>query len=89
MSVLVREYEWVPITWRTRLFPYLTDSVAKESGELAVTYNISQEEQDEFAYSSHMKYGQALERGFFKNEIVPLEMVKTDRGLDPIQIMPK
>lgn len=53
--------------------------VAVDSGDVAVEYGVSREEQDEFAVASHVKYGKAYERGFFKQEMVPLELVKTDK----------
>ncbi len=53
--------------------------VAVDSGNVALEYGVSREEQDELAYESHQKYGVAWERGFFKNEMVPLEITKTDK----------
>lgn len=53
--------------------------VAVDAGNVAVEYGVSREEQDELAYESHMKYGKALQRGFFKNEMVPLEITKKDK----------
>lgn len=53
--------------------------VAVDAGEVAVEYGVMREEQDEFAYASHVKYGKALEREFFKHEIEPLELAKTDK----------
>ncbi|GIW48483.1 MAG: acetyl-CoA acetyltransferase [Deltaproteobacteria bacterium] len=49
---------------------------------LAEIYNISREEQDEFAYKSQMKAKAAIEAGKFKDEIVPV-MVPQRKG-DPI-----
>ncbi|HML37758.1 MAG TPA: thiolase family protein, partial [Bacillota bacterium] len=46
---------------------------------LAEKYNISREEQDEFACQSHHKFAGAQARGRIKKEILPLE-VKTKRG---------
>jgi acetyl-CoA C-acetyltransferase len=53
--------------------------VAVDSGNVAIEYGVSREEQDEFALASHMNYGKALARGFFKSELVPYELVKTDK----------
>ncbi len=53
--------------------------VAVDSGNVAQEYGISREEQDEFALNSHLNYGKAWERGFFKSEMVPYEVVKTDK----------
>jgi len=41
---------------------------------LAEEFNISREEQDEFAYNSQMKARAAIEAGKFKDEIVPVEV---------------
>ncbi len=43
------------------------EAVAKE-------YNISREEQDRFAYESHMRAVKAIKEGRFKNQIVPVEV---------------
>lgn len=53
--------------------------VAVDSGEVAVEYGVSREEQDELAYASHQNYGKAHARGFFKNEIVPLPLKEKDK----------
>jgi acetyl-CoA C-acetyltransferase len=53
--------------------------VAVDSGNVAIEYGVSRDEQDEFAYESHMKYGKAWERGFFKQEMEALEIVKKDK----------
>lgn len=37
-------------------------------------YKISREDQDEFAYNSHMKALNALKEGFYKDQIVPVEV---------------
>lgn len=52
--------------------------VAVDSGNLAVEYNISREEQDDFAFESHQKYGGAHRSGFFKDEMLPLELIEKD-----------
>ncbi|MGV6861393.1 MAG: thiolase family protein [Putridiphycobacter sp.] len=40
--------------------------------EVATKFNVSRDEQDEFAYHSHMKALKAIEEGKFKDEIVPV-----------------
>jgi len=49
---------------------------------LAESYNITKEEQDEFAYNSQIKCKEAMESGKFKNEIVPVMVPQ--RRKDPI-----
>jgi acetyl-CoA C-acetyltransferase len=53
--------------------------VAVDSGNVAIEYGVTREEQDEFAFASHMNYGKALQRGFFKKEMAPLELAKKDK----------
>lgn len=50
-------------------FPYAMGETAENVVE---KYNISREEQDQFAYDSQRKYQEAHENGLFKNEIVPV-----------------
>ena len=42
--------------------------------EVARDYKISREDQDEFSYNSHMKAINAIKQGYFKDEIVPVEV---------------
>lgn len=46
---------------------------------LAEKFNISREEQDDFAYASQVKAAEAIASGRFKDEIVPV-VVKTKKG---------
>ncbi|MGF9907832.1 thiolase family protein [Brevibacillus porteri] len=46
---------------------------------LAVQYGISREEQDRYAYESHVKAAAAIEAGTFASEIVPIE-IKDRKG---------
>lgn len=42
--------------------------------EIAKDYKISREDQDEFSYNSHMKALNAIKNGYFKDQIVPIEV---------------
>ena len=42
--------------------------------ELAIDYNISRDEADQFAYESHMKAFKAQQEGKFEDEIVPIDV---------------
>jgi len=53
--------------------------VAVDSGNVALDYNVSREEQDDWAYESHMKYGKAFQRGFFQKELMHFEIEKKDK----------
>lgn len=46
---------------------------------LAVQYGISREEQDRYAYESHVRAAAAIEAGTFANEIIPIE-IKDRKG---------
>ncbi len=47
---------------------------------VARRYNITREDQDEFAYHSHMKASRAIAEGKFADEIVPLKVRKRENG---------
>ncbi len=59
---------------------YLSMGLTAE--EIARDYKISREEQDEFSYNSHMKALNAIEKGYFKDQIVPVEVehIYTENG---------
>ncbi len=42
--------------------------------KVAEKYEVSREDQDEFSYNSHMKALNAIEQGYFKDQIVPIEI---------------
>lgn len=52
---------------------YLSMGLTAE--EVARDYKISRQDQDEFSYRSHMKAVNAIKEGYFKEEIVPIEIV--------------
>ncbi len=57
----------------------LADELMGSTAEtLAEQYGISREEQDRFAVESQVKAGRAYEEERFKDEIIPLEKLKTD-----------
>ncbi len=45
--------------------------------EVALKYGVTREAADEFSFHSHQKALRALEKGLFKNEIVPIKVVET------------
>lgn len=48
--------------------------VSVDTDDVAHEYGISREEQDEWAFLSHKKYGEAWHAGKFKEEIIPMEI---------------
>jgi acetyl-CoA C-acetyltransferase len=53
--------------------------VAVDSGNVALEYQVSREEQDDWAYGSHIKYGNAFQRGFFQKEVMHFEIERKDK----------
>jgi len=53
-------------------FPYYPYSMGETAENLAQLYKISREEQDLFAYESHLKAIRAIDEGKFKEEIIPV-----------------
>jgi len=51
---------------------YLSMGLTAEA--VAKEYNVSREDQDEFSYHSHRKAINAIEKGFFKDGILPIEI---------------
>src|SRR5215203_4087468 len=51
---------------------YLSMGLTAEA--VAKEYNVSREEQDEFSYNSHQKAITAIENGYFKNGILPINI---------------
>jgi acetyl-CoA C-acetyltransferase len=72
-------------TFTDTLWEGLTDPVCNEimgrtAENLAMMYDISQEEQDEFAVKSHQKAFRATRMGKFRDEIVPFRVIKRVAG---------
>ena len=52
---------------------------------IAAKYGFTREQQDEFSVSSHRKASRAMEAGYFKSQIVPVEL-KTRKGVEQFAI---
>ena len=48
---------------------------------IAAKYGFTREQQDEFAVESHRRAAKAIEQGFFKNQITPVE-IKSKKGVE-------
>lgn len=80
----------VPVMgWKTALnykianeHPDYYTSMGLTAEQIAQQYKVSRDDQDEFAYNSHMKAIKAQEEGKFKDEILPIEVeeVYVDNG---------
>jgi acetyl-CoA acyltransferase len=64
-------------------YPQAYISMGETAENLAKKYEISRDEQEEFAVSSHKKAAAAAEGGKFDDEIVPIGDVKTDGTIRP------
>jgi len=64
-----------PEQWGLYLGKRLSMGITAEN--VARKYNISRDEQDQFAFESHQKAWKATEEGKFKHEIVPIEVPQT------------
>jgi acetyl-CoA acetyltransferase family protein len=49
-------------------------SMTQTAQNVADMYELTREQMDQFAVESHKKYGVALEKGVYKDEIIPLEV---------------
>ncbi len=57
--------------------------LAQDAANVALSYGITKEMQDEWAYYSHVKWGKAFEKGYFEEEIFPIEFSQ-GRGKPPV-----
>src|SRR3954462_13337526 len=48
---------------------------------IAAKYGFTREQQDAFSVASHQKASQAIDGGYFKSQIVPIEL-KTKKGVE-------
>ncbi len=72
-------------------FPYPLESMGICAERVAEQWNLSRRELDEFAAESHNRAANAIEKGYFKSQIVPIEVrvngttrvVDTDEGVRP------
>jgi len=65
-------YKPVPETDIAKTNPHYYWGMGYTAEEVAKQYNISREEQDQFAFESHMKALKANQEGRFANQIVPI-----------------
>ncbi|MEL3962429.1 acetyl-CoA C-acetyltransferase [Lysinibacillus endophyticus] len=77
--------QFVDMLQATLTDQYTGSGMGITAEKLAEIYNISREEQDEFAVQSHQRAAHAREAGYFKEEIVPV-YVKTRKGEVAIEV---
>ena len=69
--------------------PHVYFSIGTTAENVAKKYNISRNEQQEFAISSHQKAHEAQTKGNFKNEIVSIGDCDTDGNIRPSRTIEK
>jgi len=76
----LRHAEFTDALWEGLTDPTCNLIMGGTAENLAEQYNISREAQDQFAVQSHKKAFMATRMGKFKDEIVPVEVVKKAAG---------
>jgi acetyl-CoA C-acetyltransferase len=76
----LRHDTFVDILWEGLTDPVCGQIMGLTAENLAMMYNISQEEQDQFAVMSHKKAFRATRMGRFRDEIVPVRVSKKVAG---------
>lgn len=69
--------------WSDSIDPLIGQGMGETAENLYDKYKISREEQDEFAISSHQKSALAQKKGWFDEEIVPVE-IKQKGNVSPL-----
>ncbi len=69
---------FAPDPYLAEQYPAVYTSMGITGENVARTYGVSREEQDAFALESHVKAAAAIREGRFKDEIVPLNVVKKE-----------
>lgn len=76
----LRHAELTDALWEGLTDPICGQLMGRTAENLVEKYNISREEQDEYAVNSHKKAFMAQRMGKFNDEIVPVEVVKKVAG---------
>ncbi|MEA3341908.1 MAG: acetyl-CoA C-acyltransferase [Chloroflexota bacterium] len=66
--------KFAPNPWMAENYPEIYCSMGQTAENVALKYDVSREEQDEFGYRSHMRAIAAQDAGKWVDEIVPLEI---------------
>ena len=73
-------YHFAPNPYLIEHYPDSYLSMGLTAENLARKYNVTRQQQDEFALRSHQRALAAIAEGRFKEEIVPLEVVEVNRN---------
>jgi acetyl-CoA acyltransferase len=69
-----------PNPWLAENAPEVYMGMGLTAEQVATEFNVSRQEQDEFAVNSHRKATAAMQAGLFKDEIVPFEVEEVTAG---------
>ena len=79
-------YKFAPLPYLAENMPQAFTSMGLTAENVASQYQISRQDQDEFALRSHLRAGKAVETGLFDPEILPMEVTiveaKGDKQLE-------
>lgn len=75
-------YKPAPNPYLMEHYPEIYMSMGHTAEEVAKRYNVTREDQDEFAVSSHQKAAEAIQSGKFKDEIIPVHVKNRFVGED-------
>jgi acetyl-CoA C-acetyltransferase len=76
----LRHDKFIDTLWEGLTDPVCGQIMGRTAENLAMMYDISQEEQDEYAVKSHQKAFRATRMGKFRDEIVPFRVIKRVAG---------
>jgi acetyl-CoA C-acetyltransferase len=76
----LRHTEFIDALWEGLTDPICNEIMGRTAENLAEMYNISRQEQDEYAVQSHKRAFMATRMGKFADEIVPIEVKKRVAG---------
>lgn len=68
-----------PAEW-PKDFPYKLVHQGISAEMMAEKWRLGRDELDEFAYQSHMRAGQAIQKGYFEGQILPLDLPDPSTG---------
>lgn len=70
--------------WSDSIDPLIGQGMGETAENLYQKWKIPRSEQDEYAAQSHIKAHQAWERGWFSEEVVPVEVPSSKKGEPPV-----
>ena len=76
----LRHTEFTDALWEGLTDPICGQIMGRTAENLVEEFNLTRQQQDEFAVQSHQKAHQAQSRGRFKDEIVPVEVTRKREG---------